>query len=124
MSSEYGWTDEVIGNLPLGRFRQITAAIQTRRYFQERAENSRISWLTRTLAGYIVGGYMAEAKDKQPSLDAISQLSLDDVEAEYLRAGAGLPAPAKSAEPRAGSFERLMGLMGPGGSMDQRGKMI
>ncbi len=119
MSSEYGWDDETIGNLPLQRLRQVTAAIQLRRYQKERVENSRISWLTRTLAGYIVGGYMSDAKDKKPALDAIAQLSLDDVEAEYLKAG-GPPA----GEPKTGSFERLMGLMGPGGQMEQRGKMI
>lgn len=138
MSSEYGWTDEVIWNTPLARFRQVTAAIQRRRYTQERAENSRVSWLARSLSTFIAAGYMVEKGKENPALKMAASLAYDDVEAVLL----GSPRPAaeatRSSGPVAdidpnesiaralerntnGSFERFMML---DRNLETRGKMI
>ena len=141
MSAEYGWADEVIWELPLARFRQITAAIQQRRFFQKRDEDGRFSWLARNLAGFIVNGYMADAKDKKEPLAQAGSLAYDDIEAAMLGAtpdrqtspsvptenGKAPDIDPNEAIARAlaknsnGSFERLRGMVG---GLDQRGKML
>ena len=138
MSAEYGWADKVIWNLPLCRLRQITAAIQQRRFLQQRREDGRFSWLARSLGRYIVNGYMSEAKDKKEALEEVSMLAFDDIEGAML----GLVIPEQAATPASGkaadidpndaiaralaknsngSFERLRGMVG---GLDQRGKML
>lgn len=134
MASEYGWSDEIIWNLPLGRFRQITASIQQRRFIQVRQENSRFSWLARILAPFIAAGYML-GKDN-PALDAAKEIAFDDIEAALYGATqfesrVDVPteqemsteqAVARAAEKNStGSFERFMIMTH---QMDQRGKMI
>lgn len=138
MSSEYGWPDEAIWDLPLARLRQITATIQQRRYLQTRQENMRTSWLARSLATFIAGGYMVEKKGQNPAFDFAQQLSYDAIEAVAL--GAEVPEPAKTdgagkvldIDPQesiaralerntAGSYERFMRM---DTSLTQRGKMI
>jgi hypothetical protein len=108
ISSEYGWTDEVIGDLAVCRFQQIGAAIQLRRYEDERAENLRASWMTRTLAGFIAAGYMVEGEN--PAMESASKLTLDPVEAVLLG-----QQPVKPKENAAGSYERFMSVLGARG---------
>lgn len=119
MASEYGWTDEQIGDLPLVRFRQITAAIQTRRYTEAREENSRFSWMTRNLAGFIAAGYMTDGKKENKALKQAGELAYDDIEAALLGA-----APAASGKPKengVGSFERFMMM---DAQLAQRGRAL
>lgn len=108
----------MIWDLPLGRFRQITAAIQQRRYFASREESSRTSWLARTLATFIAGGYMTDGKSENKAVQTASKLAYDDIEAAALSEA---EAPAVVPENGIGSFERFMGMMG---GLDQRGKML
>jgi hypothetical protein len=82
VSTEYGWTDEVIGELPLARFRQITAAIEQRKYIEQRQAQSVVSWQTRTLAQFIAAGYMTDGEN--PAIDAAGQLALDEIEREMI----------------------------------------
>lgn len=116
ISSEYGWTNDQIDELPFARFQQIVSAIRVRKYFQQREENARFSWLGRSLASFIAAGYMTDGDN--PALDHAGKLAMDDVEATLLGnmdvAGGewkpGDPAILKK-EPTMGSFEKLMGTM-------------
>lgn len=131
MSSEYGWTDEQIGELPLARFRQITAAIQIRKYNQARQENARFSWLARNLAGFIAAGYWVEKGKENKALKQASKIAYDDIEAMLLGADVARPTsgdPMQRADPEkvaeqngAGSFERFAMMTG---QLAQRGKML
>lgn len=108
ISSEYGWTDKEIGDLPFVRFRQIGAAIQLRRYEDDRAENLRVSWMTRTLAGFIAAGYMVEGEN--PAIENARKLALDPAEAVLLG-----QQPVQPKENQAGSYERFMSMLGARG---------
>lgn len=143
MSSEYGWDDETIWNLPISRFRQITAAIQQRRFLSAREENSRFSWLARNLGGFIAGGYMLDKGAKNPAAEQARTLSFDEIEAVLLGAEVDKPTAAQNhplgpdgkavdidpneaiaralAKNGNGSFERF-GMMA--GQLAQRGKML
>lgn len=109
MSSEYGWSDEQIGELPLGRFRQITATIQLRRFGRAREENGRYSWLARNLAAYIAAGYQMGKNQENVALKQAGSLAFDDIEVAFLEAEAEKPK-----ENKKGSFERFMAKMGNG----------
>lgn len=91
------------------RFRQIAAAIQYRRYLAMREENGRVSWLARSIATFVAGGYMVDGDN--PAVEKAQQLAYDDVEAKLVgyepKAAGGGPI-----EPRQGSFERLMQFAG------------
>lgn len=139
MSSEYGWPDETIWDLPISRFRQITAAIQQRRFLKAREENSRFSWLARNLGGFIAGGYMLDKGAKNPAAEQARTLAFDDIEAVLL--GTELDGPTAAPQDKGpvpdidpneaiaralakngnGSFERF-GMMT--GQLAVRGKMI
>ena len=117
VSSEYGWTDDTIGELPLGRFRQVTAAIQLRRYAQLREENSRFSWLARNVTGFIAAGFQIEKGKENTALKHAASLAMDDIESALL-SEAPLVAPKEN---KSGSYERFM-MMDK--QMQQRGKLI
>lgn len=110
---EYGWTDEVIHNLTLNRFRQVLAAIERRKFFEQRRANSLISWQTRQLAGFIAGGYMTDGKKPNKALEAAQGLHFDEIEKlqleEQIKRAEEAPLPV---ETKPGSFERFMGSMG------------
>lgn len=53
ISSEYGWTDETILDLTLGRIRQIAAAITERKLAEDKREKSLIEWQTRLICAFI-----------------------------------------------------------------------
>jgi hypothetical protein len=120
VSSEYGWTDEQIGELPLARFRQITAAIQVRRYGAAREENSRTSWLARNIATYIAAGFEVGKGKENKALTQASKLAYDDIEALML-GGTPSTGEAKPAENKPGSYERFMMM---NHQLQQRGKML
>lgn len=120
MSSEYGWTDEQIGELPLARLRQVTAAIQMRRYAAAREENARFSWLARNLAGFIAAGYMVEKGKENKALKHAGKLAYDDIEATLLGAETSKDVDAAKVNGE-GSFERFMMMTS---QLDQRGKML
>lgn len=105
MASEYGWSDEYIGNLPLVRFRQITANVQMRRFYNEREENARFSWLARHITAYIAQTIMVEKGKPNTALDHAMLIGYDDIERAFLGAE---PVPSESPkENKPGSFERL-----------------
>ena len=60
--------------------RQITAAIQTRKYLDRREQQNIASWQTRTLATFIAGGYMTSEKDGNPALELARKISFDAIE--------------------------------------------
>lgn len=107
VSSQYGWSDDVIGELPLARFRQITSAIQLRKFREDRETNHRFSWMTRNIATFIASGYMVEGENK--AVDVALKLALDDIERAQLdweeTAMRDLPAEDKNAN---GSFEKFL----------------
>jgi hypothetical protein len=78
ISTEYGWTDEVIGDLTLVRLRQITAAIEHRQFALDRKEMSRMTWQTRSLAQFIAAGYMTDGEN--PGLALAGRLAFDEIE--------------------------------------------
>lgn len=116
VQSEYGWTDEQIGELPLVRLRQITAAIQRRKFLVNREENSRFSWMARNIAQFIAAGYMIGEGQENTALTQAGLLALDDIERAVLNEAVE-NTPAKENE--AGSFERLMRF---GGGMQAQGQ--
>jgi hypothetical protein len=111
ISSQYGWTDEQILDLPFGRYMQIISAIRIRKYMDNREENARISWLGRAITSFVAAGYMTDGDN--PAIEMANQLSIDDIEhalLSYDSAEAWKPgdkAIVKN-EPSAGSFETLM----------------
>ena len=119
VASEYGWTDEQIGELPLARLRQVTAAIQMRKFTAWREENSRFSWLARNLAGFIAAGYQIEKGKENKALDSAGKLAMDDIETTLL--GGTVQKPNAPAENGVGSYERFMSMMG---GLEQRGRML
>lgn len=68
--------------------------------------------MTRTLAQYIAQGYMVEKGKPNPALEAAAKLTIDNVEAALF----GVEGTAEQQENRPGSYERLVGLMGQGGT--------
>lgn len=76
ISSEYGWSDDQILDLTLARLRQITTAIQQRRYLEHRQERLIASWQTRTLAQFVALTIPVEGKNN-PLLDAAATLDID-----------------------------------------------
>lgn len=149
MSAEYGWSDDVIWNLPLCRFRQITAAILRRQFMQDRAENSRFSWLARNISGFIAAGYMVEKGRDNPAIESAASLAYDNIEAALLGVSTAAPVDSKTpgvrttgpieqrgqapdidpdeaiaralARNSVGSFNRFMGMTN---DLEVRGKMI
>lgn len=120
VASEYGWTDEQIGELPLARLRQVTASIQMRKYHAYREENGRFSWLARNIASYIAGGYQIEKGKDNKAFDQAGKLAFDDIETVLLGGTPQGPAGGPK-ENGVGSYERFMTMMG---GLEQRGKML
>lgn len=112
VASEYGWSDERIGNLPVARLRQIVANIQVRKWSAERQRRIDISWMTRTIAMYIAMGYWIKEDEPNKPLEFARGLSLDDIEREILKIMEETPDAPK--ENQAGSFERFMLAFGNG----------
>lgn len=111
ISSEYGWSDEEIYNLTLRRLRQVTAAINRRRYFEDRKQRTLVSWQTRTLAMFTAGGYMTDGKHENTAIKAAGDIAIDDIEKAQLEEAENRP---KSFEElvKPGSFEKFLGSMG------------
>lgn len=106
MSSEYGWSDDQIGELPLVRFRQIVAAVSKRRFLAAREENSRFSWLARQITVYVAQGYQLDKNTPNTALDHAVKIGYDDIERAFLEAADAQPAAPKENAP--GSYERLI----------------
>jgi hypothetical protein len=120
ISSEYGWSDKKILKLRIRRLRQIIAAISRRRYFEDRKVKSLASWQTRMTAQYIAAGYMiAEGKENE-GLAMAQVLAFDEIEKQQLeelsRAAKDIPLEDSV---KAGSFERMMGLMSTRGGFQK-----
>jgi hypothetical protein len=113
IASEYGWTDQQIGELPFMRFQQIVSAIELRRATERRTENARFSWLARNLSQFVAGGYLTDGKQENTAIADARRIAFDKVEAamlaHYEEQAALKPAPI---EAKRGSFESLMGFMG------------
>ena len=104
ISSEYGWDDEKILSLTLGRVKQITTTIIQRQYLERRKERSLLSWQTRTLATFISASAGAGA-DKL--LESSFKIGLDDDEVEELEK-LNEESKSRPSEPDKGSYEKLM----------------
>jgi hypothetical protein len=101
--------------LPLSRFRQITAAIQKRRFAARREENSRASWVARNIATYVAAGFEVPKGKSNTALDMAQKLSMDDV--EHILLGGKVENAAGQKENGIGSYERLMRGMSSGGKL-------
>lgn len=110
MASEYGWTDEQIGDLYIVRLRQIVSAIRLRQFVRTREENARFSWLARSLGTLIAAGYQTEGEN--PAIDHAANLSIDEIEAAALKDATGVGEARAAQENGPGSFEKLMQYMG------------
>lgn len=118
ISSQYGWDDEQILDLGFARYLQIISSIKIRQYLDTREENARVSWLARNVATFIAASIMSD--DNSEAIEAASRLAYDDVERAILSSDEsvsdadwqpGDPAVVKR-EPKAGSFESLVGALG------------
>lgn len=102
ISTEYGWTDEQILDVPLCRLRQMTTAIAQRQYLADKSHRRLMSWQTRTIAQFIAATVKVEKGKDSPIMDAANKISLDAKEAQEL-----LNAPVEI-ENKPGSYERLV----------------
>lgn len=101
-------------DLPLGRLRQITAAINRRQFFDERQKINFGTWQTRQIAIFIAQGYMTDKEN--PAIEAAQNLYYDDIEKLQLEEAQKRHAENPVAkENNNGSFERFMGSMGSPG---------
>lgn len=107
MSSSYGWTDEVILDLPLRRFRQVLVAIVERKHYEAVAERQLLAWQTRTIASFIAATVEVEKGKSNPLLAEAAKINLDDP-------GEQVADSPQEVENGNGSFERAMLLMGRG----------
>jgi hypothetical protein len=113
ISSEYGWSDKKIFKLSLARFRQITAAIQVRRFHARREENTRASWVARNIASYVAAGFETPKGKTNEALNQAQKLAIDDIDVVLL-GGTLNTGVATQKENGVGSYERLMRGMGGG----------
>lgn len=77
ISSEYGWSDEVILSKPLKRIRQIIAAITLRKQEDRREHRLILSWQTRSLAMVIAA---AGSNANEELMKFASNLTIDNDE--------------------------------------------
>lgn len=82
ISTEYGWTDEAIGDLTLLRLRQITASIEMRKWAEFRKVQALTTWQTRTLATFTAAGYMTDGEN--PAVEAAGRIAYDELEEALL----------------------------------------
>jgi hypothetical protein len=101
ISAEYGWGDETLLDLTLGRTRQITAAIIKRQTAEHFRQRRLLNWQTKTLATYVAATAMTDGKGN-PLLDAASGLDIDGLDFSEIKK-------AIPKENKAGSFEKLVG---------------
>lgn len=111
VQSEYGWSDKKVLNLTLRRFRQVLAAINTRKYFEYRREIDALAWHLRVSSSYIAGGYMVSG-DTNPAFDMAQKIAYDEIQIAQLEEAQNAPQEVKAQEAPAGSFERIMGSLG------------
>lgn len=111
MSSEYGWTDEQIGELSLARLIQITSAIKIRQFYEDRKRKSELSWQVRTMALFIAQGYMVSGEN--PGIKHALSLSIDDIDAALIEdAKTRTASTPKVIDPPVGSYERAIRAFG------------
>lgn len=119
VSHAYGWTDDVIMDLPIRTLRQKIAAINRRMYFERRERIELLSWQTRIGASFTAGGYWTDGKN--PALDQAMGIAYDAIETARLKEAAELadivdadfdPENPPMPEVARGTFERFMGSMG------------
>jgi hypothetical protein len=96
----------------------MVAAINLRRYSEERKENSRFGWLGRTLSQFEAAGYMVEKGQENKALKQAEMVAYDEVEAALL---GNKPKSSDPHENSIGSYERFMGQWG---QMETRGKQM
>lgn len=111
ISSEYGWTDDVIGDLTVSRALQIVSAINLRKDDERRRTSALTSWQTRVLSAYIAMGYMIGKDQENLPLDQAHSLAFDRF--EQLMLSASPIVPKENAE---GSYEKFMSMLGNGGA--------
>lgn len=96
----------------------MLAAIQLRHFSEERKENSRISWMTRTLAQYTAAGYMVGKNEENKALRQAEELAFDEIEAVLLGAELKKKDPHENSN---GSYERFMMMVG---ALETRGRQM
>jgi hypothetical protein len=77
ISSEYGWHDEVILDLPMRRIRQIVAAINVRKLSEQTEHRKIVSWQTRSIAMV-----MAATVGEDKLMEFAANLTIDREELE------------------------------------------
>lgn len=77
ISSEYGWTDETILDLTIGRIRQVSAAITERKLAEEKKNRSLLAWQTRTICQFLAAANQSMEGGENHLLNAASEISLD-----------------------------------------------
>lgn len=91
-----------------------------RRFNAAREENSRFSWLARSISGFIAAGYMTDGKKENKAIKYAAELAYDDIEAALL----GAPTSEDRNKPKEnapGSFERFMMM---DSQLQQRGRAL
>lgn len=96
----------------------MLAAIQLRKFQEERKENSRLSWEVRTLSQYAAAGYMLGKNQENKALRQAEMLAYDEIEAVLLGADMKKKDPHENGN---GSYERFMGMVG---ALEIRGRQM
>jgi hypothetical protein len=78
ISSSYGWSDDAIMDLTVGRTRQILAAISERMRNQDIVKRLYIEWQTKTL-GFLMAGLAWDAKQATKIHKAVERIKFADV---------------------------------------------
>lgn len=114
ISTEYGWTDERIFDLPICRLRQIIKTVEERRKAQQKVKNALLEWQTKTLAMFVAHTVQVPKGKSNPLLKAVDKISLNKDEKRDNSAVEADPEVfveegSQTAQNHIGSFERVLG---------------
>jgi len=104
ISKEYGWTDDVILDLPYFRFCQIIETVNRRKLKEEKFDLVKKEVIAKFIASVFVSGSYLTKDGKQELLNKVGDFSLIDKKIKT----------EEKKLPKKGSFERLVQLFGGG----------
>lgn len=66
ISAQYGWTDETIFDLHVGRLRQVSAAIEERLKIEAEVRAADVEWSTKTISQFVAAAAMTGKGKSNP----------------------------------------------------------
>lgn len=122
MASEYGWTDDVIGDLTIKRLRQCVAAISERQWYDQERQFKLAAWQTRYICTFIASTVPSSEAGAHPLWDAAQEIGREwEVQQEEQTQGpmgnpvdpvTGERTDIKLIDPKAGSYESFAAFTG------------